>query len=308
MLENNNNWVKAYIVDVLPCISIAFFVLAFVYNSSYYSEFGIDIIQYATFGDIFISITEPLIIYALVAAVIFCLFVELYTVILDKNIKEKNRKYLFPKFAYRYLRCLVKIKDRLGYLANMGKPKKKSITKKRHDFLLLIILSMTFYCACGMIFMRLIELNYIKPTASACSLSLVIPLLMVYFFESSMVYNQPGKVLYFKKHFRESTLKMLVFGACYYVYAIMMFAGTGLEKAKQAKSDNTTKFEISTSSDAVFTNKDYIYIGHVSGETFIQKRDNKEIVILGNDGIVYTKIQNNYTNILGKIKIGKTSR
>lgn len=43
MENSKSNWIKTYIVDVLPVISIALYVLAYVYNISFYKVFNIDI-------------------------------------------------------------------------------------------------------------------------------------------------------------------------------------------------------------------------------------------------------------------------
>lgn len=109
---SNRNWVKAYIVDVLPCISIAFYVLAFIYHTSFYSVFGIEIIQYTTFGDIFLSITEPLIVYALITAIIAAFTIDLYDnriyVLLEEQKKRKTKRIRYPKIYYPYTRFMVK--------------------------------------------------------------------------------------------------------------------------------------------------------------------------------------------------------
>ncbi len=68
-MDLEKNWIKAYIVDILPCIVGLVYILAVVYNIAYFSVFGINVIHYLTLSEMLMSIIEPLIF-----VVIFNLF------------------------------------------------------------------------------------------------------------------------------------------------------------------------------------------------------------------------------------------
>ena len=70
MEENKSNWIKAYIVDIMPCIGVALYILAFIYNISFYSVFDINIINYISIQDTFISIIEFLIVFSVLALIL----------------------------------------------------------------------------------------------------------------------------------------------------------------------------------------------------------------------------------------------
>ena len=62
MTTSNSNWIKAYIIDVLPCITIALYILAFVYNQAFYSVFNINITHYLSLSDMLLSIMESMVV------------------------------------------------------------------------------------------------------------------------------------------------------------------------------------------------------------------------------------------------------
>lgn len=280
----NRNWIKAYIVDVLPCISIAFFVLAYEYNSSFYSVFGIDIIQYATFGDIFLSITEPIILYAMFILVILFYF-GIYLVVPEKRENVAKRK---PNF--KYLRFLVKVRNIIiirSVFANMN----RRLIYACQFFSVMFPLGL-----CYMVYWNFIRTGYISPTLYSCVIALIVPVVLYLFFLLLYSLFSTQTITNILNNLRKYTFEVISFFVLYYMCAITLFKTVGFEYGEQIKYGDNFEFEIQTMNDSVFTDKEYIYIGHLSDYTFLYKKETLENIILGKDGIVYTKIYDR-TNI-----------
>ena len=294
-MTKRSNWFKAYIVDVLPCISVAFYILAYVYHSSFYSVFGIDIIRYTTFGDLFLSITEPLLIYALFTAFIVCILFELYTntlpAIIQQEEERKKKSLSFNKYRYWYLRLLVKIRE--CKLTCYLKKKFTSNEKKnlrRTELLLPIIISVIFFLLCLYVLMNLIRDGNLEPTLLSSAIALIIPILIILLYYFTYILLFPQIIANFQKNIKQKYLYIIVFAVFYYIYAIIVFSLMGYCDGERIKEKNMFKFEIRTMSGKVYTDKDYGYIDHMYDYTYLFDKKTKENVILEKDGIESTKL------------------
>ena len=65
MLTNTykgTNWIKAYIVDVPPCLTALLYALVVIYNIAFFSVFNIDVTDFLSFSEMSVSIIQPLLI------------------------------------------------------------------------------------------------------------------------------------------------------------------------------------------------------------------------------------------------------
>lgn len=69
------NWIKAYIVDVLPCLTALLYVLAVIYNVAFFSVFSIDVTDFLSFGDMLVSIIQPLLLLSIFLLLLLALAV-----------------------------------------------------------------------------------------------------------------------------------------------------------------------------------------------------------------------------------------
>ena len=67
-----SKWIKTYIIDVLPGITIASYVLGIVYSTAFYYVFDIEITHFISLGEMFLDITNTLLI--IIAAYLFYVF------------------------------------------------------------------------------------------------------------------------------------------------------------------------------------------------------------------------------------------
>lgn len=315
MLNQNKNWIKAYIIDVLPCISIAFFLLAFIYTDSFYTVFGIDIVRYTTFGDVFMSITTPLVIFAFFALIALSVFYDLFIFILPATLENKEKHILNFKLPfgvkYKWLCTIVKIKNtRLGkYLATLKsniakikntrfwgylvKSKSNNSGQRSWGIMSHIVILSIIYFILGHFYFILVKDGVIRPTLLSSAFALLIPLVIFPMAEFYITLLTPfthnrgeGKNWQFKM----SKGKIIILLIGYYIYAISMFNAIGREEALSIKNNNQAKFEIVTSDGNIYNSEKYGYIGHLSEHTFLYDKKNGWNVILNNEGIISTKI------------------
>lgn len=285
-MEKKNNWVKAYIVDVLPCISVAFFVLAYVYLSAYYSVFKINIVQYTSFGDIFLVITEPLIIYALMVAILMSLIYDLYERILPRSLEKRNKKKKKNKKKnIKFLRFLVKIRKNslLSFIFLLEGPRKKS-----REILKTVLYNVIMFFAYFRLFYIMLRDGYINSSLSSASIALIMPILFFFIFLFWDVFKRPDREMNLLRNLRKNSITWVVLLVEYYVYAASIFAHVGFVSANKMK-EGKVKFEIHTPIQ-VFSNDSYLYVGHVSKKTFLQDKKTHEVVVLGDEGVVFSKL------------------
>lgn len=284
MIGNNTNWVKAYIVDVLPCISIALFVLAYIYNSIFFSVFGIDIIQYATFSDILISITEPLCLYSLGMAVVMALTYDLYNVILPKWIQKREKQKEENSETNESSDTEDSTNKESNEIINYSNPPKYN--SRKILFFIILILSVALFAI-----ISTIEQGFTSPSLLFATESLLLPIAVIFFniyiFYFGFGFDFIAPILLsIKKWSRMWVVAIIV----YYVYSIAIFGIIGYERGKMHRDRNLISFEITTSSGQKYNDLKYTYIGHINEYTFLFDKKSLKNVILNNNGISSTEI------------------
>ena len=311
MIEKNTNWVKAYIVDVLPCISVAFFILAYIYNAAFFSVFDIDIVQYATYGDIFISITEPLCIYALFIAIWMPYSYRDYKVYkqsFSDLLKEKKQKKHKINLPYSLLRFLSKTRKNrivkfIFFLYNLQCTcilKVLNYINRTVPAILVIIIAILALIGitCEKLYFYILDKCSIPPTLSAVAPALILPVILLPLFISFFigVFNglsikNKQKIYNYLTSLKYKSTPILASAFCYYVYAIGIFGETGYRYGENLKANNDITFTIKTTDGTIFDNNNYGYIAHLSEKTFLFSKKTKENIVLFNDNITYKKVK-----------------
>jgi hypothetical protein len=311
MIGNNTNWVKAYIVDVLPCISVAFFILAYIYNAALFSVFDIDILQYATYGDIFISITEPLCIYALFIAIWLPYSYRDYKVYkqsFSDLLKEKKSKNHEIKLPYSWLRFFAKTRKNsiikiIVNLYNLLWSCLISIIKFINQIVpAILVISIAIMALIGItcenLYFYILDKCSIPPTLSVVAPALILPVIMWPLFISFFIgvfnglsKNNKQKIYNYLTSFRYKSIPIIAIAFCYYVYAIAIFGETGYRYGENLKTNNDISFTIKTTDGTIFDNNNYGYIAHLSEKTFLFSKKTKENIVLFNDNITYKKVK-----------------
>ena len=256
MFGKNINWIKTYIVEVLPFLSVAFFSLSYIYYSAFYSVFGIDILQYATFGDIFLGITEHLVSLGLLSILVTEYFLSLFYNPNNKIESEKISKKDVKKFTVVFFICYF------------------------FSILFILVLETNY---------KDFFEGYIDFNKFWFPIFLIFPLFISSIYILIQVLNKKAKVVKF--FFTNGIFKLLILILTYYSYLMCMFSDLGVVDGLKRRDRDNIKFEIRTVGGCVYNNNNYRYISHLSGNTFLYNKKSKENVILYNDNIEYTKMK-----------------
>lgn len=299
MEENKSNWIKAYIVDIMPCIGVALYILAFIYNISFYSVFDINIINYISIQDTFISIIEFLIVFSVLALILVAgLSLNMALKPNDKPTPSicKISKYeiyllrriiLMEKFTIvRRVNVYFKKQRRISWKNRNNKPSKLKLT------MLAFLESYITIMFSAKIFTE-IQSSYNNYTIYMPVVGMLIPFIVapcVILFLRNATSMKKSKIKdIFNRTFASETLVMLI---VYYFYSIVLFYSCGEAKGESFKS-NHVQFEIKASDGSIFNNKDCLYIGRLNDNVFLMDKNTKEKVILNNEGITFMKIKYN---------------
>lgn len=149
------------------------------------------------------------------------------------------------------------------------------------------------YVACGYFYINCVREEIIRPTLLSCAFALLIPLLLLpipYYVTTVSQYKWSKRK---NIDLKPQKSELIVLGIGYYIYAISMFNIIGREEGMNVRYNNHAEFEIVTSKGNIYDNSQYIYIGHLSEQTFLLEKRNGRNIILNNEGIISTKIKDN---------------
>lgn len=292
--SNDRNWIKSYIVDVLPCVSVAMYVLAIIYNISFFSAFNFSVIPYISLGDILLSIVEPLLIVAF-SILMMCwqLYVFMHTIFLIEA-EEKEKSEYNTCFHFKILRLLVRLKavKWINKIFNRRqRNKKKGVQKVKGDNKTFeIIQDITYVIA-----ISLLLYNYfIYPDRDhsgldIATIGMLLPLLIVFFIiVIGKRVDSLSKRLqkYLNIDYRQVFIAIII----YYVYSIFIFIHSGIKTGQQILENNKITFNIKTNDGHEFNDSTYIYIDYMGGNYFLYEKKTEDIVVINIEGLSYTKV------------------
>ncbi len=315
MKNDQRNWIKAYIIDVLPCISIALYVLAYIYNISFFSVFNLNIDQYLSFSEMLLSIIETLVLFVLFSVII--IWGELwwftyqvpYVIVIDAERRKKEKEEKKWRIKYKYLRLIIKAKNSVFFsilrkINNWNKKKsaqidqkinkRKDALKKEEDyhswntfttFLCNIVFSYFLYTS-------LIKKGFIDKGMMGASIGLAIPLLI--FVTFSILDSDIALIThkYDKSRMKKySTIEIMEIIILYFSFAITIFYFSGKEYGKYVKEHDIATFEIKLNDGRILNNSQYRYINIMNDKIFIIEKTSKNNVIINKESTVSVKIQ-----------------
>ena len=291
------NWIKAYIIDVLPFMSLGIYVLAFLYNNAFYSVFNINIVSYISWSELLLSIIEPLFYFSFTGSVIaFCIYfsflqfsttVEIETIennthscFLIQRIKETIKKHKFIAIFFSVFNELFFIRER---------------SNKSYSYIFDLMSDLMFLTTISTISRYILtKINNANDyTLSQATLGLIIPMLIVYlllffgFFLTSFHVNIFGNFIKYINSLKPG--RKAIFFIFYYIYAINTFQYCGKNNGLYYK-EHRIPFEICLVDGSVFSDSLYIYIGQTNSNIFLRKSQSDDNIILCNEAVVYTKI------------------
>lgn len=313
----NKNWIKRYIVDVMPCITVLLYVLAIGYELSYFSVFGIDILSYFSLTETLINIAEPLLFftlffffsvvtinyYILAVPVIlkpFSLLKKFVNYVTNKVLPSKPIPILLkitilvlinlfcyiilaPLFyIWFFLLNLIVMQEFLLIILSETKNKNRRI-------LLLLIITILYFIFSYMIWYYLL-LNTNCNGMEIAFLGLVSPMLifLIYLFARMLIIDK-NTLLDYIKTFSSRERAFVLFA--YYLFSIVVFYQSGFEYGEEIKKNDKTVFSIQMSDGSVFDDRQYGYISKVGNNIFLYKKKTDENYIINTGDIKYMNIK-----------------
>lgn len=260
MSTNNNkpettNWLKVYIIDILPCISLLLYALGIIYNRALFGEFNINILEFVSLTDLFISILDAL--------VAFCTY---------------------------SLIALILIVYAKTFFSNVS-PNESIDNNSKHSlkvcFLSILIMSISFSMD-----IFLWEYDILKTDLSGAAFALFLPLYFVLGFaivewsSSRFKFMSSYKYNLMRKYNTIETFEMLVI---FVFYAIVVFSYTGKKTGEYILTHKTETFEIKTSDNTVYNDTRYKIISIFNDRLFLYDIPTEQTVILNRGNITYIR-------------------
>lgn len=262
MNNSGSNWIKVYIIDVLPGIAVALYVLGFLYNEMFYSVFGIDVEHYISLSEMLIDIMIPLI------------FIVIFYTLMIINFYYGIYQNTLPVIRQALDKNIQKYKEKEGDKSEIY----KLFIKKNNRLLKYLFISTILPLA------LFIGVSEIKGNIS------IGPNMMVAFSFCFLILLlfAPLFILSTPRPYR--SIMILETVVALYIFAAIVFGYSGYKDGKYIKEYDTVQFEIKTSDGSIFDNNAYRFINQTNDRVFILEKSTKKTVVICNDGIIYLKL------------------
>lgn len=251
------NWLKVYVIDVLPIITVSLYVLGVIYNIAYYSVYGINIIPYLTLGDMLMAIIEPLVL-ILLLTLFFLIATGFTRSVISSSLGKQN-----------VAENVAKTKEQ---------DKKDSVCNNNMKLLALVIFSIII----SSILSWILSLLSISTDwgMSVAVLEVCFPL--------CIFFSPTG--YYFKIIANSSKTELATSLFIYYLYCLAIFYYSGSNCAIYNKKIDDVKFDIETTKGVTYKDNHYGYIDQLGNSIFLYEKKTDRIIMLYTDNIMYTSI------------------
>lgn len=270
-----SKWIKTYIIDVLPGITIASYVLGIVYSTAFYYVFDIEITHFISLGEMFLDITNTLLI--IIAAYLFYVFY--FYIYFKFCIHYYGKGFIttyFAKFNRRIIRKVLR-----------GNPTGKDETSKMEAFYtkpiryILYLLAALSFSLLIPIAINEISHNYLGQGQDFMALPFFISFLLMMIPVPRIIHSIPSP---------KKSIYILVTAIIIYIFAVAAFAYCGNINGRYVRDHDKATFEIKLKDGSILDNHSYRYINQVNDRVFLLDKNTNENMILANDGIMYMKI------------------
>ena len=285
-----SKWIKTYIIDVLPAITIATYVLGIVYNMSFYSVFGLDITQYLSLGEMFLGIVNILlsIIFMYLGMILYVVFVQKYY---PYNLAELGGK-LCSNNSTEEIKSEVSTGNEVteestkdvetdNTTEDVESENKKRFLRMNIRYLLFIASVFFFSLLLYVILNATSGRNFCGQSQSF----MVIP-----FIVSTLFLLIPIPVIIGSVSSHKRSIMILETVAVFYLFAYVVISYSGRINGEYVRDHDKATFEIKLNDGSILNNNSYRYINQVNDRVFLLDKKTNENMILANDGIMYMKI------------------
>ena len=293
IIRPKTNWLKAYVIEVLPCMSLALYALALIYNIAFYSVFNINILSHVTLSELLLCIIEPILVVSIYSVIVLFLF-YVFNTFPNKGLKilgarSKNDRYT----NYKLQRKLVFL---TGYVIKIKKMdiKTKKLRKEILETILVLCVLFFIFVVSFLLFKNKEIVENTDFGLDKATFGLTFPITLLCFLYLVIIYiSLPisfkiPEILteYLKRICKEWAFLIIM---SYFIYAILIFFTSGIESGNYYQENNRVEFEIKTTDGTVYNNSMYSYIGQTNERIFLREKKTDRNVILNSKTFLYSK-------------------
>ena len=255
---DSKNWLRSYVIQVIPLISLVIYVLGFSYYLAYYGILGINIISYITLSEVLISSF----VLVIICSIFVFLFYSIFEVYFQRSIKELDRK--IPQ------KPLHKISIVLRRL--LSKIQSKSLRKRLGGYICTVVASNAM----------LIWLIYKTNLGDINNRVLLLPVILAYVSCMVDIYRHYRllPIYRIRNFYYTITCCIIVIGL------IASLIVLGIRDGNSITIEEPDFFELSLSNDQKLNFKQYSYIGDTASTIFLYDRQNSKSVIINREHVI----------------------
>ena len=283
------NWIKTYVIQILPVLALIVYIIGFAYYMVYYYQFGINITSYITLAEVLVSTLTPILIVVMLSVAFFGLqFLS--------RVPQKRFLYEFKKLRNIKIQnaCINKVLS----IIHRCKRKKRVINKyydqkdaKESFHRELLSIPIVFVISSIIIPFNI----YIGAIETKYKYFWIVVLLMLCFPYAGLYLRSYRKV-----RFRiVKVYHNLVAAIILFISILTCMVLLGVYNANLDKKSNEQRFHITMQNSVEYTDQDYNYIGECGSAIFLYNRENESTVVLNMANLMsivyYNKRDNIYT-------------
>lgn len=255
------NWIRSYVIQVIPIISLVIYILGFSYYIAYYAVFGINIITYITLSEVLVMAMAPIVVCILIGLVWGPLSVIYARAMLPA-----------VKSAYSDIPSNIKAVINLPQkMWSINLRRRLMLSRFITSAIILILIFVASYAGIGIFDKRVLLICLVIAAAS-------------------YVYN----VLRWYRQLRLRRVKLYYYSftwATIGVGIIGMLIMLGVSEGKTTMNSEPDFFEVVMSDGSRYAEGQYTYIGDSSTAVFIYDRRDSCSIVLNRQNVMLSKLR-----------------
>lgn len=259
------NWIRSYVIQVIPLISFVVYILGFSFYIAYYSVFGINIISYITLSEVLVSAFAPIVI-CVATGLIWNLVGPIYFRAFKPYLINAMSK-IFPK---RYGKGLIGNKSTCRKLKTIFPfLRSRAITSLFGSVFILLFL--IFYIS---------EIEQDSYTKHICLI----------FFVVAIGLYEVSCLQYYQK-IRLTRVRTVCYTRAWSIMGLGLFSALifwGINEGKAVMQSEPDFFEVVVTNGSIYQSPQYTYIGDTSTATFLLQRNTGNYLVINNENIIST--------------------
>ena len=263
----NSNWIKAYIIDVLPCMTALLYLLAVIYNVAFFSVFNIDVTDFLSFVEMLVSVIQPMLLLSVFLLLLVAIAIYILPALANR-LSENRKHHRLDRKRIHYLKLFIeKVHSSTLY---------KSL--KLFTFSLIVILP-----SCVYLFARG-GINNFEGRYSGF-IPIFMPILVALILVVCKLMIRPKITLL--EQIRTITMpdKIMTF-ILIFIFAVSVIYESGYRDGKNLLSRDEVDFQLILTDNTIYDNSHYTYVKHINDRIFIYDKHRKSSVIVFEDNVL----------------------